>query len=449
MYSFKEFTAQCITLPARNWKVPPEESTIENIPFILAEHQVAFLDYLKTTISSDKVILKTRQRGYSVMLVAYVLWKVLFGDNENILYLCDREDKAKEFYDLLKKIYYSIPTFLRLNLDIKADRRIKNTAFNNSLSFKVATENAGRSGTFTLVICDEYSYYDESIQESISAALTSSCPNNRIWVSTPKKENDSYHRKVIQAEKDGTLWKHTYWDFIDDWFGSEKNAKAWRKVQEEGLTPQQKARELDCEFKGIATDQIWVIEPQMFIPSNVSEGSTACFSMDLGWSDDTAILLFKEYPQMIHFFDEIVFNKTTIPQIISRLKQRNFRYIWGAADSSSKKTDQVVGTSAHKELQIGLGCRILTHKIPDKHEMYSLAQSALLRGLVKIDYNRCPHLVEMFNNYEWKDGKFPHDKYSHIHDSFVYAILNFLYKSGRKPQKAFTFSKNKLGLQGH
>jgi hypothetical protein len=422
---FPTFCKYCITLPARNWRVPPDKSIIRDIPFVLADHQLEFLEYLNSSVE-DKVVLKCRQKGFSVMILAYCLWRVLYGRNERILYMIDSLTKCKSFRQQIKYMYKNIPEVFRpTGVNILATNLIENLARNNTVHIVTARGNAVRSGTFSMIVLDEFAFYEERVQNEIVAGINASCPDNRVWVSTPAKEDDIYHNKVRAARAAGTLYKHNYFDHAESWFGSMENAKLWRANAEIGLTEAQINRELDCKFKGAAEDLIWFTGPPMFRSYIPNPKALNIVSLDLGWADDTAVLWARDYGQMLHIHDELITNQTTIPSVVGLIKGRAHRLKYGICDSSGKKVDQTSGISSHRQLQQRLGCRFLTRKT-GKIEMLRIANSALLEGRVFIDAESCPNLTQMLNNYEWANGnKMPHNRYSHIHDALVYMIYNW------------------------
>ena len=139
-------------------------------------------------------------------------------------------------------------------------------------------------------------------------------------------------------------------------------------------------------------------------------------------------MFFKLLKGRLHLFDEIIVNHMNINQIVNLIKAKNYNIRYGVADSSSKKKDLTTGISAFKQLQSLLGVKILTRKIPDKEKMLYIAQSALYDSTLYIDPT-CQQTLKMFMNYAWTDsGKMPHNKYSHIHDCLVYAVLNYKLK---------------------
>lgn len=427
--SFPDFCSICLTITTRSWKeMPTDENSIITIPFTLAKHQLEFFDYLKTPNICDKVILKTRQRGYTTVMMAYILWKMLYSNNENIVYTsCDAE-AAGNASRMIRRMLNEVPKiFIPDGIHTKEQpNSIFNKKRNNYLLMKTANTETTRGATLTMAVMDEVSAYEKNIQEEMIASLTSSCPNNRIWISTPRKENDLYHNKVKEAEANGTLFRHDYWYNWEEWFGSKDVADAWRKEQTSGLTKQKILRELDCGFKGAAEDTIWYVEPSAYKKYYGNKKNRAIVSLDLGFSDSTAILWARDYGSYIHVFDELILEQKTIPQVVNKIKEIGYPLKYGICDSSGKKKDQTSGNSSWEQLQNMLGCKFRTRKYPDKIEMLRVANREILLNKVFIDPDKCPFLVECFNNYEWKNDKIPHDKYSHIHDSFCYLIYNWL-----------------------
>lgn len=425
---FCEWCKRCVTISAREWSKPPHESQIIDIPLELKEHQRRYVEYLESDIS-DKVVLKTRQRGYSVISLLYCFWKILYKRNENIIYTIDKDKKCLAFINTIKTVWQRMPDIAKPGgVKITSSGLITHTTRNNTL--RISTVGDGgivRSGTQTQTFLDEIAWYDRNTQANVMSGLTSSCPNNRVFISTPRQENDLYHTLCLEAEAAGTIFKHGYWDYIDDWFGSKEVAQAWRKEQEKGLTPTQIIRELDCQFRGAAENLIWTIDPECFLPASVAPGERVIVGMDLGFNPDpTALLYATDRRGFLHIYTEDLVQQYTILQVARVIKDRGNPIKYAVMDSSGKKTDQTSGISSWARMKQLLARPIYTKKLPDKIELQRIANTALLGGKVKIDSTNCPFLMEMLYNYEWKHERIPHNKYSHIHDALVYLIYNWL-----------------------
>lgn len=436
------FFAQHIKINAREWKRLPEESNIVSINFNLSKFQRRYIKYLENPAIINKVILKPRQHGFTVTTLAFMLWHILYGSNENILYLIDKKDKAGKFLNIVRDMLQSLPEHLKPK-SIKVLQSGIIQCNNNKMTIQTVSDgDAPRSGTFTRVVADEIAHYTKAAQDNLMAGLSSSC-FNRIYISTPKQENDLFHNLYLAAKANDTEYTYMYYDECEDWFGSREIAEAWYNNQSEELTTAQIARELDCKFAGALDNLAWEIEPDMFSYYNASDKTAAIVSMDLGYIDDTAILYATDQNGILMIYSEYATNQKTIPQIVQTIKS-NIRYIkYLTIDSSSKKVDMSSGISAYRQLKQLLGRPIYTHKIPDQLEMIRIAQTALLQGRVKID-PRCTGLIKALNNTQIKDGKIVRNEHKHYNDSFVYLVLNWMAASKRRPTKPKIYNMSNL-----
>lgn len=429
-----EFFFNTLTIVNRDFTLHPSKDVIKARPMTLAKHQKELIQYLDRGDIPEYTVLKSRQVGVTTVLVALILWNMQYNRDQNYIYMMDLEAKTLKIANMLKEMYYSIPDFLRVPLDIKKSNVITNIANNNTLQIHPARQKHLRSDTFTLGIFDEFAFYEAKDQHEIDQAAISSCPT-RIFLSTPKVQDDLFEHKCIEAERRGQLYKRSILD-IPEWYGGEDNAAAWLSHSTQNKPQSMINREYLCEFKGAATDTIWETEDYMFGRYKLDDDMFVV-SLDLGWKDDTCILAAALTPDGLHFTDEIIVNHRNVKEIANLITglQRPFKF--GIADSSSKKVDMTGGLSVWSELKKHLGIPIYTRKLPDKVKMLNIVQSALYRQVVKIDQYRCPNLTKMMMNYEWGRAKasFPHNDYSHIHDAFVYGVLNWLLiKQDLKPK---------------
>lgn len=425
------FFFEHITISCRDFSLPPEKDLVTKRPLKLAKHQKELIEYIETCDKPEKIILKSRQIGVTTVLIAYILWRMMYGYDQNIIYLLDLDIKTDKMRLLLQEMYHSIPEFLRTELDFKATVT-SNAKNNNYLYIQTSSAKYLRSAAYTLGIFDEYAFYEIKDQEAIDQAAIASCPN-RICLSTPRIQNDIFEAKCKRAEKEGYIYKRTIWD-VTEWYGGLDNARAWFNRGTENQSQAYINREYLCEFKGAAEDTVFEREDYMFEDWE-NTGESAMVTLDLGYKDSTAILFAAITENGLHFMDEEVVDHHNIYEIIDIILKRGYSLNFGVADSNGKSTDITSGVSAWKELKEYIGIPFYTRK-PKKMTMKQIVQSALYKKIVKIDRYRCPKLVDMIYNYEWsKTGKFVHNDYSHIYDSFVYGVLNWIliHNRGRKP----------------
>lgn len=434
---FEFFCEHILKTPQKEWKKKPSEAKIIESGLKLTNTQKEYVKYISNTEIQEKVVLKCRQRGYTTVTITWLLWNVLYGKNYKCMYVTNKAENAAEIYATLTTIIHKLDApYVPSGMAYRRNPQyvIQNEKRNNKIVIRTATEDAGRSGTFSCVVLDEVAAYDTHIQKEISAAIVAAC-NNRIVISTPRKENDLFHIKTIEADKRSELWIDKYWDHAVEWFGSEENAKLWRRAQEQGNTHAQISRELDCQFRGAADDLILFVPPTAIQTYSHKQGQRIIVSLDLGFADDTCILYAADVGNKLHIFDENVVNKTTITDITDIIKKKYGRSIkYGVMDCSGKKVDMTSGSSVYAMMQRLLMCPFRTRK-NRKEEMLLIGQKLISDQRVYIDPG-CVKLLEMCNNYEWINGKMPHDRLSHIFDSFIYLLYNWSFNSitYRKPQ---------------
>jgi hypothetical protein len=425
---FTYFCSLC-KVPQRNWKVSPVKSRIVCKPLKLSKKQIEFIEFIES--HSETVVLKSRQKGFTTILLMYCLWKLLYHKNESIVYITRHLDLARGLVREVGVLKSGLPKEL-VPPDISDTNyigRFFNKHTNSKLFISTATESVGRGEVFSMSIIDEYAFYEDNIQKGVEAVLTSACPTNRIWVSTPKCEQDEYHKKVIAAEKNGNLFTQYYWDGAEEWYGSMDNALVWRAAQEAGLNQEQINRELDCLFKGSAENLIWQL-PAFNIISLDDDlldrlKRRTLVTLDLGFSPDpTAILYAGDIDGVIYLFDEDVLRKYNITEVANTIQSKNYRLLLGTMDCSSKRIDQTSGTSSHQLLGSLLGIPFLTKK-GDRISMRNYAQKLINDGKIKFS-DKCIGLREMFDNFGLHNGKIPvTSKYKHLHDAFVYLVYNY------------------------
>lgn len=423
------FFCSHITTQMREWHKMPRQAEFYMGQLKISKHQREYIEYLESDLI-NKVVLKPRQKGFSVITLAYCLWKTMYHKNQNILYFIDTQKKAGDFLLKIETMMQNMPAFMKpTKIWVQKSGKIK---INNNYLYiqTVAGGNGARSGTYSMVICDELAHYKKSSQDSLMSSLASAC-FNRVFISTPKCEHDIYHTMVAEAETEGRLYKHNFFDDIEDWFGTQEIAQAWYDAQAKDLSSTDVIRELDCEFAGALEDRAWVVDPEFFTYFTPKTNEYSILGMDVGWIDSTAVLFAAERNGTLIIYDELLVDHMTIPSLVPLIRNKTTHIRYLAIDSNSKKVDQTSGISIYRQLRQQLARPIYTSKIPDQLEMLRIANTALLEGRVKID-SRCTNLIAALNNMQVKEGKLVRSKYKHSHDAFVYLILNWIYRSKKR-----------------
>ena len=121
------------------------------VPFALWDAQKQTLKDLQE--HPRLCILKARQLGFSWLVLAYVLWVMLFRPIANILLFSKRDDEAIELLEeRLKKMHDHLPAWLQQSVDTSNDHE---WALANGSRAKAFPTTGGRSYTGTIAVVDE------------------------------------------------------------------------------------------------------------------------------------------------------------------------------------------------------------------------------------------------------------------------------------------------------
>lgn len=162
-----------------------------------------------------------RQSGKSTVVIAYLLWCVLFTDPDKpyrIALLAHKEKQSRELLSRLQMAYENLPFWMQQGVEIwnKSDIKLEN----QSIVMAAATSSASiRGNTFNLVYLDEYAHVPFNLQEdfysSTFPAITSGQTTKVIITSTPKGYNH-FHKLWIDARngKNGYQPLEVHWSEI-------------------------------------------------------------------------------------------------------------------------------------------------------------------------------------------------------------------------------------------
>lgn len=204
--------------------------SIDWIPFDLWEAQKRVLEKL---INEKLVcILKTRQVGISWLVLALILWLLLFRFPASILVLSKREDEAIALLDntRLRGMYNRLPDWLRSNTVMINDKKQFAITRGDAIStVRAMSTSAGDSYTATCVFVDEADLVADLEKTMLSLEPTINAGGKLILVSKSDKKNpNSLFKKIYKAGKQGLNGYAT--DFVA-WYEHPKRDQDWYENQ--------------------------------------------------------------------------------------------------------------------------------------------------------------------------------------------------------------------------
>jgi hypothetical protein len=130
------------------------------IPFSLWPYQVEFLKALQG--ENRIILLKARQLGFTTIVIAYLLWRLVFHPVATIGLFSRGEIEAMELLDRLYKAYARLPKWMQ------AERIMVNNAhlleLSNGSWARAMSTNKGESFTFKYLFLDELDRFDNADQ---------------------------------------------------------------------------------------------------------------------------------------------------------------------------------------------------------------------------------------------------------------------------------------------
>jgi phage terminase large subunit-like protein len=112
--------------------------------------------------------LAARQAGKSQLLVAYIIWCLIFNRNFKIKYLGNKLDIALEILERIKYSYQKLPLWIQKA--VKEFNKSSLTLENNSkVSCVSTTENSARGSSVSLLLLDEFAFVHRNIQDAFMA----------------------------------------------------------------------------------------------------------------------------------------------------------------------------------------------------------------------------------------------------------------------------------------
>ena len=216
------------------------------VPFNMYDYQK---DMIRTFHDNRFVITKCpRQVGKTTVAVAYLLWTILFRDEQTIAILANRGETARGILGKLQLAYENLPIWLQQGVVEWNKGRIE--LENRSVVIASSTSSsAARSGSFNIVFLDEFAFVPSNIAydffNSVYPVITAGTKTKILIVSTPNGMNLFY--KLWMDAKDK---KNNYIPFEIHWSQVPGRDQAWRDETIRNTSERQFQQEFETEFLG-------------------------------------------------------------------------------------------------------------------------------------------------------------------------------------------------------
>ena len=189
-----------------------------------------------------------RQSGKTTTIVAYILHYILFNDNMNVAILANKAATARDILGRLQLAYENLPKWLQQgvmswnkgSLDLENGSRVVASSTSSS---------AVRGGSYNMIFLDEFAFVPNNVAEdffsSVYPTISSGKSTKVIIVSTPNGMNLFY-----KLWNDAEHKRNSYVPIEVHWSEVPGRDEKWKDETIKNTSPEQFAREFECEFLG-------------------------------------------------------------------------------------------------------------------------------------------------------------------------------------------------------
>ena len=216
------------------------------IPFDLYDFQS---NMVTTFVNKRFSICKLpRQSGKSTTVTAYMLWLVLFHDNQNIAILANKGALARDLLSKITMAYEYLPKWLQQGVVTwnKGNIELEN---GSKIVAAATSSSAIRGGSYNLIFLDEFAFVGNNMADeffsSVYPTISSGQTSKVIIVSTPNGMNHFYKLWIDASEG-----RNEYTPIEVHWTQVPNRDEEWKKQTIANTSEEQFLQEFECEFLG-------------------------------------------------------------------------------------------------------------------------------------------------------------------------------------------------------
>ena len=179
---------------------------------------------------------------------AFVLHKILFNDNYLVAVLANKDSQAREILSRVKLMFEYLPDWLQQGVKRwnEGDIELEN---GSKVMASATGGSAVRGKTFSCLICDEFAFIPNNIQEdffaSVYPTITSGTTTKVIITSTPNGMN-LFYRLWTESEEGRNLYHRCE----VNWFDVPGRDEQFKKDYIANSGERQWQQEMECQFLG-------------------------------------------------------------------------------------------------------------------------------------------------------------------------------------------------------
>ena len=216
------------------------------VPFKLYDFQ----DEMVNAFQKERFVINKlpRQSGKSTTVTAYMLWLILFHDQQSIAILANKGSLARDLLGKIQLAYEHLPKWLQQGIVVwnKGNIELEN---GSKILASATSSSAIRGGSYNLIFLDEFAFVSNNIAENFFASvyptISSGETTKIIIVSTPNGLNHFY-----KLWSDAVDEKNQYKPIEVTWDQIPGRDEKWKKETISNTSEEQFRQEFECEFIG-------------------------------------------------------------------------------------------------------------------------------------------------------------------------------------------------------
>ena len=218
------------------------------IPFKLYSYQRTMVETFNDNRFS--ICKLPRQAGKSTTVTAYMLWLILFTDQQSIAILANKGRLANDMLGKIQLAYEYLPFWLQQGVTVwnKGNIELEN---GSKILAAATSSSAVRGGSYNLVFLDEFAFIQRNIAEqffsSVYPTISSGQTSKIIIVSTPNGLNHYYKMWMDAIEK-----RSLYVPIDVHWSDVPGRDEQWKLDTIKNTSEEQFRSEFETEFLGSA-----------------------------------------------------------------------------------------------------------------------------------------------------------------------------------------------------
>jgi hypothetical protein len=189
------------------------------------------------------IILKGRQLGISTLSAGFILWRMIFNDDYNVVIVATKQKVAKNLVKKVKIMNDLLPSWMRSEC---IENNMLSVVLSNGsrIIAETTAEDVGRSEAASLVVIDECAHIKRMSDIWTALQPTLSTGGDCIALSSPNGYGNWFHKTWCDAEEG----RNSFQTVELPWSVHPERTQKWRDEQEIELGPRRAAQECDAKF---------------------------------------------------------------------------------------------------------------------------------------------------------------------------------------------------------